>query len=31
VDEDAIVDEFKKFLDQVTPDEFAVEGEEEDA
>jgi len=23
------VDEFRKFLDQVTPDEFAVEGEEE--
>ena len=29
VNEDEIVDEFKKFLDRVTPDEFAVEGEEE--
>jgi bifunctional DNase/RNase len=27
--EEEIVDEFRKFLDQVTPDEFAVEGEEE--
>jgi uncharacterized protein len=31
VNEEEIVDEFRKFLDQVTPDEFAVEGEEEDA
>ena len=29
VNEEEIVDEFKKFLDKVTPDEFAVEGEEE--
>src|SRR5262245_39745737 len=29
VNEEEIVDEFRKFLDQVTPDEFAVEGEEE--
>ena len=30
VSEDAIVDEFKRFLDRVTPDEFAVgDGEEE--
>lgn len=29
VDEDAIVAEFKKFLDNVTPDEFAVEDSEE--
>ena len=29
VNEEEIVDEFKKFLDRVTPDEFAVEGEEE--
>jgi len=30
VNEEEIVDEFKKFLDRVTPDEFAVEegGEE---
>ena len=28
VNEEEIVDEFRKFLDQVTPDEFAVEGEE---
>ena len=27
INEDEIVDEFRKFLDQVTPDEFAVEGE----
>jgi hypothetical protein len=27
--EEEIVDEFRKFLDQVTPDEFAVEGEDE--
>ncbi|MFN2468805.1 MAG: bifunctional nuclease family protein [Gaiellaceae bacterium] len=27
VNEDEIVDEFKKFLDQVSPDEFAVEDE----
>jgi len=29
VNEEEIVDEFRKCLDQVTPDEFAVEGEEE--
>ena len=29
VNEEEIVDEFRKFLDQVTPDEFAVEGEED--
>ena len=29
VNEEEIVDEFRKFLDQVTPDEFAVEGEDE--
>src|SRR6185295_3742914 len=29
VNEDEIVDEFKRFLDRVSPDEFAVEGEEE--
>jgi bifunctional DNase/RNase len=29
VDEEAIVNEFKSFLDQVTPEEFAVEDEEE--
>jgi len=29
VNEEEIVDEFRKFLDHVTPDEFAVEGEEE--
>ena len=29
VNEEEIVDEFKKFLDRVTPDEFAVEEEEE--
>ena len=28
VNEEEIVDEFRKFLDHVTPDEFAVEGEE---
>ena len=28
-EQDEIVDEFRKFLDQVSPDEFAVEGEEE--
>src|SRR3954447_21252885 len=28
-DEEKIVNEFKSFLDTVTPDEFAVEGEEE--
>jgi len=27
VNEDQIVDEFKKFLDQVSPDEFAIEDE----
>ena len=32
VNEEEIVDEFRKFLDQVTPDEFAVEeGEEEES
>ena len=31
VNEDEIVDEFRKFLDQVTPDEFAVEEEGEEA
>src|SRR3954466_6646320 len=30
VNEEEIVDEFRRFLDQVTPDEFAVEGEEEE-
>jgi uncharacterized protein len=30
VNEEEIVDEFRKFLDHVTPDEFAVEGEEEE-
>ena len=29
MNEEEIVDEFRTFLDQVTPDEFAVEGEEE--
>ncbi len=29
VNEEEIVDEFRKFLDQVTPDEFAVEEEDE--
>jgi uncharacterized protein len=29
VDEEAIVTEFKSFLDQVTPEEFAIEEEEE--
>jgi hypothetical protein len=29
VNEDEIVDEFKRFLDSVSPDQFAVEGEEE--
>ena len=29
VNEEEIVDEFRRFLDQVSPDEFAVEGEEE--
>ena len=29
VNEEEIVDEFRKFLDQVTPDEFAVEDESE--
>ena len=29
VDEDQIVNEFREFLDKVTPDEFAVEDEEE--
>jgi len=29
VNEEEIVDEFRKFLDHVTPDEFAVEDEEE--
>jgi bifunctional DNase/RNase len=28
--EEEIVDEFRKFLDHVSPDEFAVEGDEED-
>jgi bifunctional DNase/RNase len=31
VNEEEIVDEFRKFLDHVTPDEFAVEGEEENS
>ena len=31
VNEDEIVDEFKRFLDRVTPDEFAVEDGEEQA
>jgi uncharacterized protein len=31
VDEEQIVAEFKSFLDQVTPEEFAIEEEEEDA
>src|SRR3989440_1869819 len=30
VNEEEIVSEFKRFLDNVTPDEFAVEGEEGD-
>ncbi len=30
VNEEEIVEEFRTFLDQVTPDEFAVEGEGED-
>ena len=30
VNEDEIVDEFKKFLDRVSPDEFAVGDEPED-
>src|SRR5437763_13229778 len=30
VHEEEIVDEFKKFLDRVTPDEFAAPGEEEE-
>ena len=30
VNEEEIVDEFRKFLDQVTPDEFAVEEEDEE-
>src|SRR5205809_2806887 len=29
VNEEEIVDEFRKFLDKVTPEEFAVEGEDE--
>ena len=29
VDEEAIVSEFKSFLDEVTPEEFAIEDEEE--
>jgi uncharacterized protein len=29
VNEDDLVDEFRRFLDQVTPDEFAAQGEEE--
>ncbi len=29
VNEEEIVDEFRRFLDNVSPDEFAVEGEEE--
>ncbi len=29
VNEEEIVEEFRTFLDQVTPDEFAVEGEDE--
>ena len=29
INEDEIVDEFRKFLDRVTPDEFAVEEEDE--
>ncbi len=31
VDEDEVVDEFRKFLDKVSPDEFAREGGEETA
>jgi hypothetical protein len=31
VDEEQIVAEFKSFLDQVTPEEFAIEDEEEEA
>jgi bifunctional DNase/RNase len=31
VNEEEMVAEFKKFLDHVTPEEFAVEGEEEDS
>jgi bifunctional DNase/RNase len=30
VNEEEIVSEFKQFLEEVSPDEFAVEGEEED-
>jgi hypothetical protein len=30
VNEEEIVSEFKQFLDQVTPDEFAEASEEED-
>lgn len=30
VNEEEIVDEFRKFLDRVTPDEFAVESEEDE-
>jgi bifunctional DNase/RNase len=30
VNEEEIVDEFRRFLDQVSPDEFAVQGEEEE-
>jgi bifunctional DNase/RNase len=30
VDEEAIVSEFKSFLDEVTPEEFAIEEEEEE-
>jgi hypothetical protein len=30
VNEEEIVDEFRKFLDQVTPDEFAVENEDDE-
>jgi uncharacterized protein len=29
VNEEDLVDEFRRFLDQVTPDEFAAQGEEE--
>ena len=31
VNEEEIVSEFKRFLDNVSPDEFAVEGEEEES
>src|SRR5919202_3957655 len=31
VNEEEVVDEFRKFLDNVSPDEFAVEGEEEES